>query len=423
MNSLTSIIFNGADRLKPVLKKLLPQRFLTGIKIKMLNHGYKSLAKKGKQPFAPDRKPDGINIIGLVKAQMGLGQSCRLLANTLEHSSIPYMLYNFELPSALMRSEDHSYDHKISKTLKYNINLIHINPDEMLLMYHRMSKDCWDYCYNIAFWLWELEEIPESWHKYFSMLDEIWTPSEFISRNLRKVTNLPVKTIPYWVTAQTSPVFDRGFFKLPENQFLFLTMYDSNSTMERKNPMGAVNAFKNAFSPLDTHVGLVLKINNARSEDLEILHESLKEYSNVYYITETLEKIAVNSLIKCCDVFVSLHRAEGFGLVMAEAMLVGTPCIATNWSSNTEFMDKNVACMIDYTFTHLKKDCPPYKKGAVWAEPDILQASEYMKQLVDDKKFYKQISDKAYCYISNKLGMKQAVEKIEERLVQIYKKD
>ena len=200
----------------------------------------------------------------------GLGQSCRLLVNALEYSQIPYSLYNFELPSALMNAEDHSLDEKISEQLSYGINLIHINPDEMLLMYDRLAKDCWDYSYNIAFWLWELEEIPKSWEKYFPMLDEIWTPSEFISRSIRRVTALPVKTMPYCVTADTNARFDRKYFHLPEHQFLFLAMYDSNSTMERKNPMGAVNAFKKAFSAKDTHVGLVLKVNNARDEDIRI---------------------------------------------------------------------------------------------------------------------------------------------------------
>ena len=423
MSSFSSKILDKADCLKPVLKKILPQRLLANTKSKMLLRNYESLVKRGRKPLKGGEKPDGINVIGLVRAQMGLGQSCRLLANALEHCDVPYSLYNFELPASLMHAEDHSYDSKISKELKYNINLIHVNPDEMLLMYNRLPEDSWDHCYNIAFWLWELEAIPESWNKYFSMLDEIWTPSEFISQSLRKVTDLPVITIPYCVTAATEECFDRKYFHLPEDMFLFLSMYDSNSTMERKNPMGTVNAFKQAFKPDDKKVGLVLKVNNAREEDLRILRESLREYDNIYYITETLEKSAVNSLIKVCDAFVSLHRAEGFGLVMAEAMLVGTPCIATNWSSNTEFMNNEVACMVDYSFTSLKEDYPPYKKGAVWADPDIGQAAEYMKQLAADSDYYESLARSANQYISEKLGMNQAVERIETRIAQIYKKE
>lgn len=420
MSNLASGILKITDKFKPVLKKVLPQSLLQGAKSRVLDKTYQDLVKRGRQPFDRQHRPDGVNLIGLVRAQMGLGQSCRLLANTLEHGQIQYSLYDFALPTSLMRADDHTYDDKISDELKYNINLIHINPDEMRLLYTRMTPETWDYSYNIAFWLWELEEIPENWKQYFPMLDEIWTPSVFISRSLRKVTDLPVRTMPYWVTADTADKYDRKFFGLPEHKFLFLTMYDSNSTMERKNPMGAVNAYKKAFQGDNDDVGLVIKVNNARDEDLEILQSALDGYKNIYYITKTLEKTQVNSLTKACDAFISLHRAEGFGLVMAEAMLVGTPNIATNWSSNTEFMNNDVACMVDYTFKTLDRDCPPYKKGAVWADADLDMAAAYMRRLVEDPAYYAKIRDNARSYAEEKLGRETAVTLIRQRIQEIY---
>ena len=169
---------------------------------------------------------------------------------------------------------------------------------------------------------------------------------------------------------------NREYFGLPEDKFLFLVMYDSNSTIERKNPTGAIRAFRKAFKN-NPDVGIVIKVNNARPKDMEHLNRMLNGCRNVYFITDTLTKIEVNSLIQKADVFVSLHRAEGFGLVMAEAMIVGTPVIATNWSSNTEFMNSDVACMVDCNFVSLEKDSPPYKKAVcgltrmwIWP-PDI----------------------------------------------------
>lgn len=420
MNRLVSGAVKIGDSLKPVLKKFIPEWALRDAKKRVLERAYVDMVKKGRKPFDREYKPDGINLIGLVRAQMGLGQSCRLLANTIENSNILYTLYDFALPNPLLRADDHTYDEKISDELKYNINLIHINPDEMGLLYARFPKESWDYCYNIAFWLWELQEIPEEWSKYYPMLDEIWTPSEFISKNLRKVTSLPVKTLPYWVTAKTDIKYDREFFCLPENIFLFLTMYDSNSTMERKNPMGAVNAFKKAFKPDNKSVGLVVKINNTREEDVDILKGALKNYSNIFYITDTLEKIQVNSLIKACDVFISLHRAEGFGLVMAEAMLVGTVTIATDWSSNTEFMNEDVACMVPCSFKALDRDCPPYKEGIIWAEPNEDCAAEYMKRLVGDQEYYENLRVQAKDYIHKKLGREQAIQSLQKSVLDIY---
>lgn len=420
MSSLLKSVINLADHLKPVVKKFIPENFLRYLKANMLSYSYRKLVERGKK--APDRNKysDGINLIGLIRAEMGLGQSCRLLANALTYGNIPFMIYDFCQPNMLMRAQDHTYDDKIQNQLQYNINMIHINPDEMQLLYTQLSSGSWDYRYNIAFWLWELEEIPADWQKYFPLLDEIWTPSEYISRNLRKVTSLPVRTLPYWVTAETDKKYDRKYFDLPVDQFLILTMYDSNSTMERKNPMATVEAFKKAFSVKEKGVGLVLKVNNAREEDLIKLKTALAGYQNIYYITETLEKIQVNSLIECCDVFSSLHRAEGFGLVMAEAMLVGTPVIATNYSSNTEFMDSSVACMVDYTFTTLREDCPPYKKGAVWADPDVEQAAGYMRRLYQDPLFTKELAGRALDHARMKLGGENVQNILREHLSDVY---
>ena len=328
------------------------------------------------------------------------------------------MIRDFLLDGKI-RAEEHSWDHKIEEQPRYGINLLHIEPLDLIMAYMKEEPELWDYRYNIAFWLWELEEFPQDWMKSLDLVDEIWTPSEFTSSCIRKVTDKPVITIPYCVTAPTEPQYNRAYFKLPEDRFLFLVMYDTNSTMDRKNPVGALKAFCQAFSPEDQSVGLVLKMNNPRKEDLDVLKDQLKEYSNIYYITEVMDKVEVNSLIREADVFVSLHRAEGFGLVMAEAMLNGTPCIATDWSSNTEFMNSDVACMVDYTFTTLEKSSPPYEKGARWADANIDTAAAYMKKLKENPEYYRRLAENGKAYIEEKLGMEQAVRAIKQRIGEI----
>ncbi len=417
--NIQKVVLSAGEKMKPALKKVFPQRFLQYVKMMVIRQSYKKIVAEGREPFDRKAYPDGVNLIGLMRAEMGLGQSARLLAKELEATGMQYSLYNFVISEELMRAGDHSLDDKISEDLPYNINLIHINPDEMTFLYTRLDRDSWSKRYNIAFWLWELEEIPAHWQQAFPMLDEIWTPSEFISNNLRKVTDLPVYTVPYHVEAPTDHTLDRKYFGLPEDKFLYLVMYDSNSTMARKNPVGAIRAFRKAFRK-NPDTGIVVKVNNPKPGELERLGRLLRDCPNVYYITETLTKTEVNSLISVVDVFVSLHRAEGFGLVMAEAMLAGTPCVATNWSSNTEFMNSEVACMVDGGFTTLKKDTPPYKKGARWADPDITQAARYMRKLYKDPDYYNEIREKAKDYIHMKLSMEQAVSLIRKRVEEIY---
>lgn len=415
--NLSQGIINLSEKLRPVLTRLVPRKLLRYIKDKLTERSLRrNLAEISRNTYEPSAHAYGINLIGCIRAEIGLGQSCRLLANEIAHTDIPFSIRDFKLDGEL-REEDHSFDEKIREDLPYGINIFHIEPLDLAVAFHTsLDPDMWKQRYNIAFWLWELEEFPKEWIKALDLVDEVWTPSEFASNSVRTVTDKPVHTIPYCVTAPTDPQYNRDYFQLPQDKFLFLAMYDTNSTMARKNPQGAIAAFKKAYAPEDTSVGLVLKMNNPREEDLEALKQSFGEYKNIYYITEIMDKVVVNSLIACVDVFVSLHRAEGFGLVMAEAMLNGTPCIATNWSSNTEFMNEEVACMVDYTFTILQKTSPPYNKGSRWADANIDTAARYMRQLSEDPDYYRELSERAKVYIEDKLGMEQAVEKMTARI-------
>lgn len=406
------------QKIKQILKKIFPANFLHCMKICYLNHIMKKYKKKPINQEIYDIMPDGVNLIGDIRAEIGLGQSMRLLANELEHSHYPFGIYYFPM-GGNVRSEDHTWDAKIKKEYPYKINLFHINQEAVGTAYLYLDKKIWQNHYNIAFWLWELEEFPKEHINAIRLFDEIWTPSEFASRSIRKVTDKPVITIPYHVTAEKSEKFNRQFFGLPEDKFLFLIMYDTNSTMDRKNPQGAVEAFKKAFSAKQTEVGLVIKMNNPLDKDVELIKEQLSGYDNVYFITEVLDKVQVNSLIADVDVFVSLHRAEGFGLVMAEAMLLDTVCIATNWSSNTEFMNSDVACMVDYKMVPVKTKDNIYPDGNMWADADIEQTAEYMCRLFKDKIYYETLKINARKYIDKKQNLTSVVMTMENRLREI----
>lgn len=414
----SKVLIDVMARLKPYLIKIIPLSYLSKAKKYYMNRNTSKLKYEKIIPFEKEHNEDGVNLIGNIRGDSGLGQSCRLVAWELKESGIPFGVFEHHI-SDMFSMNDKSCDAMIVDAPKYNVNLFHINAHEFTISYMQLGKKVWDYRYNIAFWLWELEEFPEEWVGCIDILDEIWTPSEFVSEALRKVTDKPVTTIPYHVEAPIDEKYDRKYFGLPENKFLFLMMYDSGSMMERKNPLGVLEAFKKAFSKDNQGVGLVIKLNGKRQEDIDKITEYLDGYTNVYFMTDILSKVEVNSLIADVDVFVSMHRAEGFGLVMAEAMLNGTPCIATNWSANTEFMNSSVACMLDYQLVPLKEDIGPFKKGNRWADPDVDQAAEFMKRLFEDTEFYGDISDKAQEYITEKLGMQRITGLIEGRLHEI----
>lgn len=414
-------IVDLAYKYKSVILRIFPKTVLKEMKSKLIRSNIKKLSKVSFIPFEREVFPDGINLIGSIKAETGLGQSCRLLANEIMHTKLPFTIYDYESLGE-MSLKDNSFDEYISNECKYNVNLVHINPRELGIALVKLDQGIWDKRYNIGFWLWELEEFPEEWIPFINYFNEIWTPSEFISRSIRKCTEKPVITIPYSIESSIDKAWGRQQFKLPEDQFLFLMMFDYNSVAERKNPLGMIEAFKRAFSPEKSNVGLVIKVTSANESDINELRSKLSDYKNVYFITSVLEKQRVNSLINCVDVVVSLHRAEGFGLVMAEAMSLGTPTIATNWSSNTEFMNSDVACMVDYKMIELSRDLGPFKKGQRWADADIEQAADYMKRLVVDKKYYDEIKTNAQKHVNKVLGMEHIKTLIEQRVEEIYYK-
>lgn len=405
-------IYFWAKNISSKMDKVIPSPAKKYVKEQMIKRRIEKYVNHDKIPYKDGAYKEGINLIGSIKAEMGLGQSCRLLANMIKETKYEFTVYNYGF-SGMVKEEDSSFDEFISEELPYAINIFHVNPCELGNLFMGL-QNAWDGRYNIAFWLWELEEFPKEWEIYCKLFDEIWTPSEFSGRAIKKITDVPMKVLPYYVTAPYKKTMNRKEFLLPNNKFLFLVMYDINSTEGRKNPQGAITAFKMAFAPQNDEVGLVIKVNNGTDKQIRKLKSQLAEYKNVYYIMETIDKEAVNSLIKCCDVFVSLHRAEGFGLVMAEAMLLGRPVIATNWSSNTEFMSKEAACMVDCQMIKNQQTEGLYKKGCVWAEPDYGQAAEYMEKLWRDKNYYLKKKKAETEYINDVLNRDKLVDLLEE---------
>ncbi len=414
-------IVRWAYRCKPILLQLFPLSWLKKIKKRIIQSGYKKQTVWQRQSYQQGMYPEGINLIGSIRAETGLGQSCRLVANSLFHSHYPFIIYNYQQAGSL-RQTDSSWDTYIEKKCLYNVNLIHINPHEWGIAWLQMDRSIWDGRYNIGFWLWELEEFPEEWLPCFQGMDEIWTPSEFTSRSIRKKTELPVYTIPYGMEAELEEGYGRSEFGLPEEAFLFLMMYDSNSITERKNPLGVIRAFQKAFSIENRKVGLVIKGDWSEKKEAEKWKDFFCGYQTIYMIADTFEKKRVNSLIACVDAVVSLHRAEGFGLVLAEAMFLGIPTIATNWSSNTEFMNSEIACMVDYSLVEIEEDQGPFRKGEYWADADLEQAAEYMKKLAEDREFGREMAEKAKKQIRQVLSVEQAAEKIDRRMEEIRKK-
>jgi glycosyltransferase involved in cell wall biosynthesis len=185
--------------------------------------------------------------------------------------------------------------------------------------------------------------------------------------------------------------YPRKHYGLPEKKFLFLYIFDFNSSVARKNPMAAVQAFKQAFKPSDNTVGLVLKTMNTKPNNPEwqAFLKECKTDKRIQLITETLDRPEVLGLINACDAYVSLHRAEGFGRTLAEAMLLGKPVVATNYSGNVDFMDEHVTFPVNFSQVELQRNDYQWVDSideAVWADADIEHAAMQMTSAISTAK-------------------------------------
>jgi glycosyltransferase involved in cell wall biosynthesis len=222
-------------------------------------------------------------------------------------------------------------------------------------------------------------------------MDEIWAGSEFARSMYAKSTNLHVNIMPLGVSVDRGKLHPRNFYNLPEKKFLFLFVFDFNSHLDRKNPVAILDAFVRAFPENNKDVGLVLKVMNADNQNFKWIsfQRLVKRDPRIILIEETLDRPDVLGLINACDAYVSLHRGEGFGRTLAEAMLYGKPVIATNYSGNVDFMMKGLSYPVDYTLQRIPRDAYPFLEltdGAEWAEPDIDDAAMKMQDAYRDSR-------------------------------------
>ena len=272
-------------------------------------------------------------------------------------------------------------------------NLFVGNPDILLPAFKKLLGFKIFKTYNIGYWFWELEDIPSKWELSSSIIDEIWVCTEYNHRIFSKISN-NVKKIPFYISIDRKKLHSLN--DSPFNQkdkFTFFFNFDFTSHIERKNPIGLINAFLLAYKDDDTTHLYLKSINGDKklSEKKKIL-KLIKDHKNITLDDSYCSYNKVMSMINQSDCYVSLHRAEGLGFGMAEAMLLGKPVIATNYSGNLEYMSTSNSLLVKYKLIKINKNEYIHSKNQHWADPDLDHAAFLMKTISDDKDLRVKIS-------------------------------
>ncbi len=328
--------------------------------------------------------PIGLNVVGWFRAELGIGESARCMARATAAAGLAHAFVDMKLP-CLNRMGDDTFAAQLQKTNPYRVNVFHIDPPVSRDIDHHHGDSFRRERYNVAYWAWELPEFPDEWVAACEFYDEIWTPSAFCRDAIAAKTPLPVHVMPHAIAFALPTGDQRPRFGLPTDRTTFLFLYDLNSYQERKNPHAVIEAYRQAF-PDETGVHLVIKTQNPERnpETFARLQKSLAGLTHTTLITETLSREDVHALEAACDVFVSLHRSEGFGLAVAETMYLGKPVISTDWSATAEFVDAHNGCPVPVDLIELTETHGPYAKGQIWANPRVPAAAEAMRRLAAD---------------------------------------
>jgi glycosyltransferase involved in cell wall biosynthesis len=343
------------------------------------------------------KRPFGINVVAHASGNLGLGVAARSLIDLIINKGIATSVYDLD-PGGARVGYDQEF-HKISVAriddLPYAVNLFVLPAPalEMIVRQHGKSIFGGD-ALNAAVSFWELPVVPASWIPAHDAMDVVVAVSESIRSTFQSTLSGPLiigGLLPLRLPQGITP--NRRCFGLPDDATIFATSFETNSDPQRKNPFGVIDAFLEGVGNLPS-AQLVIKVNNPQTQAGEhpVLGDLKKRcggHPRIRVFTDTLSYVDVLSLYASCDVYVSLHRAEGLGLGPMEAMALGKPVIATAWSGNMTFMNHTNACLVSYRLVPVEGSIAAYSKaflgeGAYWAEPNVAQAAAWMRQLTSN---------------------------------------
>ncbi|WP_372593543.1 glycosyltransferase [Actinotalea sp.] len=330
---------------------------------------------------AQGRPRPGVNVIGFMGAELGIGESARLVLSALEAHEVPCAptsVDRFSQSRVMTQAQDRA------RAEAFDTTVLCVNSDLTPTVAPAVA-DLLDRSYRIGMWYWEVEDFPATQHGGFGVLDEVWVATDFVRRAIEPHSPVPVRTLmPPLPQRSGEPVLDRRALGLPDRPYLLFS-FDFLSTAERKNPVGLIEAFTAAFAPDEGPLLVIKSINAAkRPVQAERLRLAAAGRPDVLLLDRHLDPEARDALVAHCAGYVSLHRAEGLGLTMAEAMAWGRPVVATGYSGNLQFMTEENSFLVPWRPATVPSGAPPYPAGGTWADPDLDAAARILRGLVEE---------------------------------------
>ncbi|TCU16472.1 glycosyltransferase family 4 protein [Rhizobium sullae] len=342
-------------------------------------HVLQRLVPKSPLAFDPD-KP--LEVVGYFSMAAGVGESARLCVGALSDSGL-----GIQSADVSTRSGESSLvewaPSRVPAT-RPGTRIWHLNPPMLPRAILRKGIGNFPRAFNIGYWAWELEEVPAEWRNAMRYMNAIFVPSEFTKRAIQPFTSAPVIIVPHPVTEKPAAEGVRRKFAIEEDAFLVSFIFSAGSSINRKNPQAVIKAFQ-IFSAEYPNAFLLMKTSGdiGKDEGLQALARSVEGSSRIRIVTDNLTSSEINGLIRDSDAYLSLHRSEGFGLTVAEAIMQRTPVVSTKWSGTVDFCDSENTWLVESPLVPVADEHPEFArlKNAVWADPSPEQAAAHLRQI------------------------------------------
>ncbi len=362
----------------------------------------------------------GVNVAGFFTAELGVGEAARLLIAGLDAGGVPALPIQGSLVPSSRQGAKFSYS--LPDEAAYPINIVCINGDGIPVFAREAGRSFFEDRYTIALWWWEVGDPPASWTEAYEFIDEVWVGSQHIYDAIAPSSPVPVVRVKLPVIAPDVAPRTRAQLGLPEG-FLFLYLHDYHSVSARKNPLGLIEAFKRAFAPGEG-AKLVIKSINAAiwPQEHERIRQAAEGHPDIELIDAYVSGTEKNAMIDHCDCYVSLHRAEGLGLTVAEAMLLAKPVIATRYGGTLEFMDDANSYPVDWKPVQVGEGAYPYPADGTWAEPDLDHAAALMRRVRAEPAEASERGERARLDLLEQHSAAVAGASMEQRLALIHER-
>jgi GT2 family glycosyltransferase len=366
--------------------------------------------------------PEGsVLLIGYIDAQLGLGQSLRGLALAMSQTDRAFSIYPFGVGVEGRRTGSYMPE-RYDEARSHTINVIEVGTNELPTVFAHVGEAHFRDSYNILRTYWELSRAPEAWRDNLVRIDEIWAPNPFIAESFRTIFGGPITVVPPCLDLPEVGLDGHKHFGLSPDRFHFLFSFDYFSFPQRKNPLAVLRAFRRAFPDLATPVGLVIKSTGA-VEHFPVLKRALRaaalDDERIRVIDESLTRQEMLALLAAADCYTSLHRAEGFGFGLTEAMALGKPVIGTDYSGNTEFLTPETGYPIPYSLRPVGSDEYIYPEGQVWADPDEDACAAAMQRVFHEPEEAKAKAAVGQRFVMNRYGAVNVGRIVEDRVQEI----